>query len=625
MANANFAFNRLGLVEAVLRRPAVVSWNRLEPRPRTENFERSLRVEVRDALWMLTRQWQFGEFKGDDAGSATIVQLVVETASISHVARGDGAAEPYDAVLPLEAWVEREPAPVDVRLRVEKGVHWLRLLRRFGVSDAGQAIFRGRYAMAAPSRPTAATVTGEEAAELSNSDLQRWRAAVAGRALDGEQLYRDLIAGGPGTAAAVTHNGQAVPAADAPAVGQAEAAFLGWCDTIFSEPAGSSAPAWDSARLEYRVACAIPRPGSSGAFDVLSADEYARGNLDWHDFDKLPGARLEGLPAGDGAGEAVEPHATALVAAPLRFAGMPAARWWEFEDGATDLGEIRPDRTDIAKLLLAEFALLYGNDWLAVPLTLSVGSLSAITGLVVGDVFGQRTLVEPTAAPNTPIDRRWTMFSLSERSGGLDPRLFLPPTLPRSLESAPLEKVLFARDETTNTVWAIEATVPNGLGSGVDGSQAGALLREWLRQLGAAAGGAVSSPLAETDAEISYLLGNTVPEHWIPFLPERISGQRRSVQLRRGRMLRLIAGLEANPDPSIKTVRPRGRILVPEPGSPYRLNEEEVPRAGAVVSRAYQRARWLDGRVFLWVGRRKETGRGESSSGLRFDQIDPAP
>ena len=26
-------------------------------------------AEVRDALWMLTRQWQMGEFEGDDAGS----------------------------------------------------------------------------------------------------------------------------------------------------------------------------------------------------------------------------------------------------------------------------------------------------------------------------------------------------------------------------------------------------------------------------------------------------------------------------------------------------------------------------------------------------------------------------
>jgi hypothetical protein len=37
-------------------RPAVTLWNRLEGRPRQADFERSLRAEIRDPLWMLTRQ-----------------------------------------------------------------------------------------------------------------------------------------------------------------------------------------------------------------------------------------------------------------------------------------------------------------------------------------------------------------------------------------------------------------------------------------------------------------------------------------------------------------------------------------------------------------------------------------
>ena len=40
--------------------PTVTLWNRLEGRPRTRGFDRALRAEVRDALWMLTRQWQIG-------------------------------------------------------------------------------------------------------------------------------------------------------------------------------------------------------------------------------------------------------------------------------------------------------------------------------------------------------------------------------------------------------------------------------------------------------------------------------------------------------------------------------------------------------------------------------------
>ena len=47
--------------------PSITRWNRLEGRPRTHDFERAMRAEVRDALWMISRQWQMGEFQGDDA------------------------------------------------------------------------------------------------------------------------------------------------------------------------------------------------------------------------------------------------------------------------------------------------------------------------------------------------------------------------------------------------------------------------------------------------------------------------------------------------------------------------------------------------------------------------------
>jgi hypothetical protein len=65
---------------------------------------------------------------------------------------------------------------------------------------------------------------------------------------------------------------------------------------------------------------------------------------------------------------------------------------------------------------------------------------------------------------------------------------------------------------------------------------------------------------------------------------------------------------------------PVGEILkVP---APYFIAEEEVPRAGRIVTRAFQRARWINGSTFLWVGRSSPVGRGEGASGLVFDQID---
>jgi hypothetical protein len=58
------------------------------------------------------------------------------------------------------------------------------------------------------------------------------------------------------------------------------------------------------------------------------------------------------------------------------------------------------------------------------------------------------------------------------------------------------------------------------------------------------------------------------------------------------------------------------------PGS-FWLHEEEVPRSGAAVVRTRQLARWHDGSIRAWTGRRKRTGGGEGSSGLRFDYVEP--
>jgi hypothetical protein len=49
------------------------------------------------------------------------------------------------------------------------------------------------------------------------------------------------------------------------------------------------------------------------------------------------------------------------------------------------------------------------------------------------------------------------------------------------------------------------------------------------------------------------------------------------------------------------------------------LFEEEIPREVVRVTRSYQCTRWFDGSTHVWIGRRKEIGRGEGSSALRFD------
>ena len=82
---------------------------------------------------------------------------------------------------------------------------------------------------------------------------------------------------------------------------------------------------------------------------------------------------------------------------------MPNARWWEFEDETMDLGAADAGPSDVARLALLEFGLVYGNDFFAIPLQLPIGTLTRITSLVVTDTFGMRLEIEPAAQRSHPI------------------------------------------------------------------------------------------------------------------------------------------------------------------------------------------------------------------------------
>ena len=70
-------------VDKVVRIPSITTWTRLEPLPREGSLARSLQAQVRDPLWMLSRQWQVGEFLGDDAGSPIQATLGVEMRTVT--------------------------------------------------------------------------------------------------------------------------------------------------------------------------------------------------------------------------------------------------------------------------------------------------------------------------------------------------------------------------------------------------------------------------------------------------------------------------------------------------------------------------------------------------------------
>src|SRR5215472_7795545 len=107
-------------------------WSRLEPRSRQPDFARNLAAEIYDPLWMLARQWMFGEFKGEDTGSPITAKLAVRTAKLDGVRAPGSAFAAYEDALPLEARVERQPFEPDVELRGRLGRQWRKILDAAG-------------------------------------------------------------------------------------------------------------------------------------------------------------------------------------------------------------------------------------------------------------------------------------------------------------------------------------------------------------------------------------------------------------------------------------------------------------------------------------------------------------
>lgn len=569
--------------------PAVLGWNRLEGRPRTEKFDRALRAEVHDALWFVTRQWQFGEFKGEDAGSPVDVRTAVRVDPIQHYAVRGGGAVAYDGSIPLEAHVEREPVSFTLNVHAQITRYFWQLIKGVATPSAVQVLYLTAYPL------SASAIAG-----FPDEDTKHSLQLAKSRVLDTAKLLADLTTGLHDTNVD-SFGGLSIP--DKTKLKTAGQDLRRWFLSQFSQPADPTDDAWNNRFLEYQFAVATDTTDRGQT--VLLADQYAQGHLDWFafDVDGADGAHLERKDGTVAVPTSPSVVPLSFVPAPVSFGGMPSPRYWEMESRQIEFADIDANTTDVAKLLLTEFALVYGNDWCVIPYELPVGTLTEVTGMLVGDDFGEQSLLLPAGRGLDDQWQRWSMFTMGRAptSGVADNRFFLPPAVAKIQEAPPLEKVHFLRDEMANMAWAIERVVPSGLGWGING---------YVVAAEEAQVAPTPPPLHPTAASVRYILGTDVPYNWFPFIPVHVPGSSRSVQLQRARM------------PGAARVR---RTAILNPPTPYYINEEEVPRAGKIVTATYKRSRWLDGTTITWVGRRVTTGKGEGSSGLAFDQIAEIP
>jgi hypothetical protein len=545
------------------------TWHRLEPRVRGGDPAIGLRAAIHDPLWLLGRQWQMGELLGEDAAFPVAVRVETEESRLTRFRPGDAGGTPVDydpAVIPLEITVEREPSSAPtLRLRLDA---WSRL--RAMLAAAGQEGLAAALAAAHP-LPTPAV-----AIDVADARLRLLAGAGAG---DGLAI-----------AAALASDRGAVPA-------DVVSAFLAWVRAQSPEGAGDC---WLTDRLEYRFAVA----GSTATGEVtLAAPEYTGGRLDWHDLDvDSDAAHALNAPA-------TQPASTVAHLLPTRvnFAGMPAERFWQFEDATVNFGAVSAAAEDLGRLIAVEFATVFGNDWWQVPVPGRFGTLIGVRSLVVRDSFGENVLVEPTDIAAARASAPWRIFrqtdaQLASGAGPAPALLLLAPVIAGALEGDAIEEVLLLRDEMANLAWAVERIV-----EGADGRPRNRSI-EYGSRLSAAPPPSLASP-----AQLVYVLQTAVPEHWIPLVPVRDPKNpvaTAAIVLQRGSLL--------TQDGLMRPITAQGVLLEPTI-SPWYFHEEEVPRAGLRIARLPSVARWLDGTPYAWISRRASAGCGEGSSGLRFD------
>jgi hypothetical protein len=546
---------------------SITSWVRLEPLPREASMQRSLQAQIRDPLWMLARQWQIGEFLAEDTGSPVHASLNVETRKLTGYAPAFGDPVPYDPALPLETHVERETVSLNLRASMQLGLKFERMARAKGATDTDIAGFRAAFSI-----PQASPEESSDPVSTSFRNL------ILGRIIDGQALYQAIIQGKstPSTSVDLTST---------------LASFRAFRESLYSEPTHD--PAWTDRDLRYEFLVA-----SRSNSDVnLSAPDYNGDRLDWYSMDpasapvNTPGKSQTGFKAFN----FLPQHVT--------FRGMPGPEWWELEDGQTDFGQLDSDHVDLAKMLVMEFALVFGGDWFEIPIPLEIGSLNRVDSLVVTDTFGERTLVRSTEASDPSAKLPWSMFALSNGQQRLE-WMFLPPSIGAVLDAPPIEEVVFLRDDLAAMAWAVEKTLPGPMDKGLDGYES---WRRKLRQQPEPP----PQPLPN-DPSIYYLLETTVPDNWIPLVPVVTSSG--APLLRRGVIER--PGVNG-PVPIV----PRGTIL--KAGTPFFARDEAVPYAGTDIQRRFRRCRWLDGKTYVWCSRLVRPGRGPGWSGLAYDQVLP--
>lgn len=584
--------------------PSLLFWNGLVPSSKSESIEKPLKAEVRDPLWLLCRQWQFGEFLSEDAAMPTFAQIKYQE---SKPVFPKQLGEDFNTQ-PINIPVEASPFVLDVTIRIEIGQHWIKLLKRYLKSEKELIIkaFKNKESLFFD------VIEGEtknqkfkNAAFLSNEPLINILTTARNKqVIDGEKLL-NLIITKPSLSQAIL--GTNTPNTEVDKLGQR---LLAWVKKVYNLQLKEN-EAWNTARMEHQFE--LITNIEEGKQHALVAEEYLGRDMDWYHFDVKKKAKLvQEMPAP--VSKLVE-----NIPTQVNYIGMPKTRWWEMEESIVNYGNIKTTKDNPTRLLFAQFNLVYGNDWFILPLAVETGTLTNVEEIIVTDNFGFRTKIKPTPKAKEGL---WNFFNFENVDKSVIDKnwFYFPNTNSVTLNGEPIESVHFLRDEMANIVWAIEDKIPDFLGKGVSGREVANTIQHYLLNL---AESTQANKLGNV-AEVQYQIAASIPENWIPFIPIPIkeeSNPTRQIRLQRAAMPRIVEGYKTVRVPPKTALLYKG--LESKEKKPLFIYEEEIPRAGIIVNGRWKRTRWLNGKTIVWFAREKTIGKGEGNSQLKFDYLIP--
>jgi hypothetical protein len=562
-------------------------WPRFVPQTRAAGVEDGLTARLADPLWLLARQWQLGEFRGTDGGSPVALRFQADAHTPTWWRPGPAASttawQSWSMQSgPLEVTIEAEPddGSAALRARIDGGVAARRALLAAGLATAASRLHRaaGWPGDTAPSNPADVTLIACVPDPVAlDPMIQPW----ADNGAPAPQTLLDQLG---------------VDAAGAVAFSDAMRAWhQQWqhTATVPGPAAGSLNPlAWDPQRLEYSGGLYF----ASAREVTLRIDRHPGGPLDWHSADLGAAAPADTATAPAASVDATQSQALTRwsVPQPARFAGMPAARFWEFEDAEVDFGSIDASPADLARLLLVEYTTVYDHNWYLAPLWVPTGALvsAAVTAPVtVVDSFG--ATVDLQAFTDKP-DHHTRMFTLSAPADGTAPPqssrwFWFAPRLAATLDGDAIETVEVRRDEMANLAWAILRRRGDGFG----------------RTLTVPSHSDTDTPAPPPADVPRYTVESTLPDNWYPLMPVPVDNSNLGAYW-----------LALRPQEGSRP--PAGDLLA---GTDWKIHEEELGRAGLTLTRTRTLARWHDGDMYTWTGRAAWAGGGEAVSGLTWDYL----